>query len=162
MIEDNQGYSLAKPQETIVRVGIDPDLTASGVAVMTNGVITSLHTMPFFELMDYIDLNRNAGVIYSLENVNINKPLFGKWSKEPHKVQLKIAQDIGKCKAAAILIQEKLEQVGAVYELVTPLKGIAKKCKTDAKLFNRLTGWEGQSNPDKRDAAMLLFRYLHK
>ena len=154
-------YTMADiSQERILHIGIDPDLTASGVAMVQDGELTYLQSLTFFQLITLIECFPKA--IYSMENVMINKPLFGKYDKLPLKVKLKIAQDVGKCKAAAILIQQKLEIVGCVYELITPLKGTAKKCKTDAKLFNRLTGWEGQSNPDKRDAAMLLYRYLDK
>jgi len=40
-----------------------------------------------------------------------------------------------------------------------PLRGSVKKAKNDAKLFNKITGWEGKSNQDKRDAALLAMSY---
>ena len=153
-------YQMANTRKIQYRVGIDPDLTASGVAVMCNGVITELHTMPFFELMDFIQHHKTA--IFSLENVNANKSLYAKHDGKPALVKMRIAQNVGMCKAIGTLIQQKLEREKCIYELVTPLKGTAKKAKTDAKLFNKLTGWEGRSNADNRDAAMLLFRYMNK
>ena len=154
-------FKMAQPQDVIVRCGLDPGLRGTGVALMCDGKLYQLASMKFHDLMNFIKTHK--GVIYSLEDVSANKPLFIKpGTEDREKVLLKRAQDVGKCKAVGILIAEKLEAVGAKFELVRPLKGMAKKCKTDKQLFNRLTGWEGQSNKDSRDAAMLLFRYIKK
>ena len=153
-------YTMATPQDTILRIGVDPDLTGSGVAVMVNGEITSLHTMPFFDLLDFIDNHQQA--IFSVENVNANKALYATHNGKGARVREKIAQNVGQVKAVGRLIAEYLDRNKCVYELVTPLKGLPKQAKTDATLFNKLTGWEGRSNADNRDAAMLLFRYMNK
>ncbi len=153
-------YRMAQPTDSPVYCGIDPDLKKSGVAIVKDGQLRELISIPFHQLMMWIECHPEY--IYALENVNINKSLYAKHSKKPESVKLRIAQNVGQCKAVATLIQEKFDQLELVYELVTPLKGRLKECKTNTKLFKQLTGWQRQSNPDNRDAAMLLFRYMKK
>ena len=43
------------------------------------------------------------------------------------------------------------------FQTVTPLKN--NWWADDGKKFKQVTGWEGQTNPEKRDAAMLVFGY---
>jgi hypothetical protein len=66
-------------------------------------------------------------------------------------------------KGVARVLVECLESMGADVVQVKPLRGPIKKAKTDRVYFNRVTGWAGSSNEDKRDAALLaLFGVLKR
>lgn len=140
----------------MLKIGIDPDLQKSGVATVRNGRIVELYAMPFFTLISFINENM-ADAQFVIEDVNFHKPTFHRPGASKHEM-LKIAQDVGKVKAVGMLLADYLKDSGANFRLVKPLKGTVKKAKNGkgaAEFFNRLTGWEGQSNEDKRDAALL-------
>lgn len=139
-------------------IGIDPDLTASGVAVVVDGKLVELHALPFFDLRLFIDAEHATGSRFVLEDVEHNKPLFDKNVTSSGSVQKKkqrITQNVGQVKGVARVIAEHLARTGTDHIKVKPLAGTAKQAKKDAAFFNRLTGWTGTSNEDKRDAAML-------
>jgi len=144
---------------SVLRIGIDPDLQASGIAIMEDGKLTDLTNLSFHQLMTFIECHPQA--IYSVEDVEALKPTFQR-KKVTQAGMLKIAQNVGQVKAVGRLIVLKLEDLGLVHELIKPLRGQVKKAKTDAKFFNQLTGWDSRSNADNRDAALLLLRYLKK
>lgn len=138
-------------------IGIDPDLEASGVAVVRNGQIKTLTTMDFFDLQELIQLHNEANhdVIFAVENVELNKALYAKHNGKKHRVRERIGQNIGQVKGVARLIEQYLVRLNCRYVMVAPLKGRFKKAKEDREYFNRLTGWQRSSNADKRDAALI-------
>lgn len=140
-------------------IGIDPDLDKSGVAVVVNGQLQQLHGMCFFDLIKYIDEHADDA-FFVLEDVEASKPTYGRALNERNRskreaIMKKIAQDVGKVKATGRFIRQYLEGCGARFVAIPPLRGNAKKAKKDAEFFNKITGWTGKSNEDKRDAAML-------
>ena len=138
-------------------IGIDPDLDASGVAIVRNGQIESLQTMNFFDLLDFIHITNSSSskVVFAVENVELNKSLYAKHNSKNQRVRERIGQNVGQVKAVARLIEQYLIRIDAAYTMVAPLKGRFKKAKEDKEYFNRLTGWTGNSNADKRDAALI-------
>ena len=132
-------------------IGIDPDLVKNGIAHVVNGQLEKLEALPFSQLQNLILNNRNA--VYVVEDVEFNKPVFNRDLSV--KKNLAVAQDVGRVKGVARLIVEFLQESDARYVMKAPLKGHLKKAKGDAKYFNRLTGWSGRSNADKRDAALM-------
>lgn len=140
-------------------VGIDPDLRKNGVAVMEDGVYVSLGALGIVELVNMF--RKHAGdpeTVFILEDVNVHRPTFTRHGQNEKKMQ-KISQNVGMVKAIAEVLVEFLSHYGCRFELRAPLKGFAKQAKNDAKLFTRLTGWEGRTNSDVRDAAMLIYRH---
>lgn len=138
-------------------IGIDPDLVRSGVAVVDDGEIAELLSLEFFTLVErfIMPLANNEEVLFIVEDVEANKPVFDR-PKENRKKMLKIAQNVGQCKAVGRLIIQALEHYGCNYKKVKPIRGdVKRKAKEDAKYFNKFTGWTGGSNEDKRDAALL-------
>ncbi len=138
-------------------IGIDPDLEASGVAIVRNGQIESLQNMDFFDLQEFIQLQKEVepDVIFAVEDVELNKALYAKHNGQKAKVREKIGQNVGQAKGVTRLIEQYLIRLNCRYVMVAPLKGRFKKAKKDSEYFNRLTGWTGRSNADKRDAAMI-------
>jgi hypothetical protein len=161
-----------------MKIGIDPDLTKSGVAVVVNGKIIFIKSMGFSELIAYVVglTHEQAVVTVFLEDVDNKKPVFPKRLKQSNKgqnpllqfvghapsqcgsaakVNMSIAEDLGKVKATARLIKEVLEDNGVTVKLVKPLRGPIKAAKKNSAYFNKITGWTGRSNEDSRDAALI-------
>lgn len=137
-------------------IGIDPDFVKNGVAVVQGEKILSLESLCFVELIEYIKTTCAKDAVIKLENPSAIKPLFGAKAKNKRSIREKICQDVGKCKATGSLIQQVLESQGYKVKLVKPLKGpVKRQAKNDAVYFNKLTGWKGRSNEDKRDAALV-------
>ncbi len=142
---------------TSMVIGIDPDLEKSGVATVINGKLTTLDAMPFFELTEFI-LEHKHSAHFIVEDVECDKATYHRPGTSQAGMR-KIAQNVGQVKAIGRLLGVYLNGCGAQFTLVRPLKGSIKKAKKDAKLFNRITGWKGTSNEDKRDAALLALSY---
>lgn len=147
-------------------VGIDPDLIASGVAVITERrVIADLTKVKLSGLVDYMRqqaANADGQILIKMEDPNLLKPTFPRvlnrklTPSQKAATMRKISQDVGKVKAAATLIMELLKDAGFKVVPCRPLVGGHKaRCKKDAAYFNQLTGWAGRSNEDNRDAALI-------
>lgn len=140
-------------------VGIDPDLKKNGVAIMEGGKYTALASMPFPELLNLIaESERDEKVLFVIEDVNAHKPVFSR-GKINAKTRETIAQRVGMVKGVGSVIVELLDFCECHYMLTKPLKGTLKQCKTKPELFKKLTGWQGRSNADTRDAAALIYKY---
>ncbi|WP_067517871.1 hypothetical protein [Endozoicomonas ascidiicola] len=135
-------------------IGIDPDLEASGVALVKNGQLVDMETLNFFDLQDFITHYKDEAV-FAVENVEQNKSLYAHHNGKNQRVRERIGQNVGQVKAVARLIEQFLTRLDAPFVMVTPLKGRFKQAKKDKDYFNRLTGWTGSSNADKRDAALI-------
>ena len=138
-------------------IGIDPDLEKSGVATVIDGKLTTLDTMGFFELTDFI-LEHKHVAHFIVEDVEHSKATYHRPGKGRAEM-LKIAQNVGQVKAIGRLLGVFLNGCDAQFTLIKPLKGRVKKAKKDAEFFNKITGWAGRSNQDKRDAALLALSY---
>lgn len=148
----------------MIHIGIDPDMRKPGVAIIQDGVYTSIQSITNVELFALIEKHRGlASVMWHVEDVNAVSPTYyrarhGAVSKQA--VQDNISQKVGMVKALGTVIIDVLEYYACNYELVKPLRGSFKKAKHEAELFKKLTGWEGRTNQDSRDAAMLIFRFM--
>ncbi len=144
----------------IVTIGIDPDLTASGVSVVDGKRILQLKSLRINDLVPFV-AGLNEAVI-KMEDPNRLRPTFPRklnpklTAGQRTAIMRKISQDVGKVKAAATLIHELLTGAGFKVIMVTPLKGpLKRQAKDDAAYFNKVTGWTGRSNQDQRDAALI-------
>lgn len=138
-------------------VGIDPDLVKSGVALVREGEILSLQALSFPQLLKFaadVDL-AVPKPLFVVEDVEIDKTTYRR-AKTNARTHAAIAQKVGQVKGVARVLVECLNDMGADVLQVKPLQGPAKRqAKGDADYFNRITGWEGRSNQDTRDAALL-------
>lgn len=137
-------------------IGIDPDLVKNGVAIVENGKLMDLSAKSMVELIKFIAVvhKREPKLTVALEDVEANKPVFNRKGVNA-AAKLKIAQNVGQVKATARHIKAFLDDMGVNVVMVKPLKGTVKAAKTNAVVFNNLTGWKGTSSEDKRDAALL-------
>lgn len=141
-------------------IGIDPDSKKSGIGIVQDGRLVDLKTMNFFDLQEWIIEQNQAGAHFAVEDVQANKATYARniqrGSRQKEQAQMNcISQKVGRVKHSAELIVMWLDRIGASYTLVKPLGGTAKAAKRKADLFKKLTGWDGRSNEDTRDAAML-------
>lgn len=161
----------------MIRIGIDPDLTKSGVATVVDGKIQLLKSMSFSELIEFVVCSAaSSPCTVLLEDVDNKKPVFASKLKRTakgqnpllayvghapsqggseFKINMSKAEDLGKVKATARLIKEVLEGNGITVTLVKPLRGPVKQAKDSSVYFNKITGWTGRSNADTRDAALI-------
>lgn len=143
-------------------VGIDPDLTASGVALAKDGQLISLLSEPFPRLLKRAQELVDSKALFIVENVEHDKTTYrrGKTNASQHA---RIAQNVGQVKGVARVLVECLLDMGADVRQVKPLTGpVKRRAKGDAQYFNQITGWRGKSNQDKRDAGLLALYGVRK
>lgn len=160
----------------MLRIGIDPDIDKSGIAIMQDGKLIKLFNANFLDLFElikngFVDYNlridyqkyfmTQEAIIY-VEDVELIKTVWDRKKKMSNAAKMKLAQNVGMVKAVGRLIGQKLEGLHRPYKLIPPLKGYLKCGKDDTAFFNNLMGWSGRSNADNRDAALLLYPYLKK
>ena len=146
-------------------VGIDPDNDKSGVAVwdkLENKFIL-ITSIEFWSLVKFLEIGYHKFIKIDDWNVcNINVVIEAGWLNKKsnfHKAQgpavpEKIAKNVGMNQQIGKLFVSYCERTGLKHEIVKPIG-----TKTfDAKLFKQLTKWEGQTNQDSRDAALLVFK----
>ncbi len=142
-------------------IGIDPDMIASGVAVIAEkDEILELSKKSIIDIVVYVkQWSQNNIVTVKIEDPNLISPTFPRIIKDARSLQAvrdKISQDVGRVKASATLIIQVLEHAGIKVQRVKPIKGPVKKlCKNDSAYFNRVFKWNGRSNEDSRDAAII-------
>jgi len=135
-------------------IGIDPDAKKSGVAYIDkDGEIIDMESLG---IADIVAMTRAFGgrVVFAIEDVNKHGTIYKHNRKGSQGVQARIAQNVGMVKAAGSMIAELIEDATGRPPIMAPL-GIGKQVKRSAKLFNELTGWQGKSNEDTRDAACI-------
>jgi hypothetical protein len=136
-------------------IGIDPDSRKSGVAFYCNGKIIKLFTIEFFDLCRCLRAaNDNDLKMVYLEAGWLNKNNMHKTPPQASKAMCaKIGMNIGMNFQTGKLLAEYMDRNEIPYTLVRPTSS-----KVDAKLFKKITGWDGgRTNPEKRDAAMLVW-----
>lgn len=140
-------------------IAIDPDTDKSGIATVVSGKLLSLDTMDFFEILDAAKVWKEKGVLVLLEHVDNSRGMYARKGAKNAGIKASIAQKVGRVKHAAGQITQVLERAGVEFLLVPPLvlpeKKRAKKGTGAAEFFNALTGWQGRTSEDKRDAALI-------
>ena len=137
-------------------IGIDPDVSKSGVAVAVKGKLESLSVMTFVELCNFLSI-QPPGTQVCIENVEHDMAVYYRKGNN-NRQMLTVAQNVGMVKATMRHIVAVAESFNLKVELVKPLgktSELARRAKADAGFFNQVTGWKGRTNPDMRDAGMI-------
>jgi hypothetical protein len=139
-----------------VVIGVDPDSTAFGVAEYWNGVLVELKMLVLVDLINSANSKRGDGhsVVFSIEDVMANKFVYARNQKASKAAQSKVAMHIGRCQQSQVELVRMLDHYKIPYVLHKPQKG---NWSDKRELFERITGWEKQSNPDTRAAAYFGF-----
>lgn len=130
-------------------IGIDPDIVKSGYAVYDKSDKSlQIYNKTFPEILeDFAAWNCPIHVVIEA-GWHIKK---SNWHKaQGNYVREKIAKNVGENHAVGKLLAEYCQYNNISYELVKP------KGKVNSKYFEKLTGIK-RSNPETRDAAMLVF-----
>lgn len=133
-------------------IGIDPDMRMCGVCDMIKGEkcsLVNLFSAETYKLIEDVEI-LVKDYVFAVENVNAIKTIYAKNRKGGQAVQSRIAQNVGMVKAAGTILIDYIEHHGGKVILVPP--GIGKQTKRNAKLFAELTGYQGRTNEDTRDA----------
>ena len=126
---------------------IDPDLHKSGICTLNEKCeIQQITTMSIVELIEQVQ--EFPDDIYVIEDVNKIKAMY---ARGENTANTKIAQNVGMVKGAATIITSIVTAYAKKPPALAPV-GIGKQVKKDAKLFNKLSGWNGKTNEDMRDA----------
>lgn len=136
-------------------VGIDPDLVKSGVAITRAGGLVHLDALSFPDLLEFVRELLPEQPLIIVEEVEADKTTYHRPGTNVRQ-HGRIAQNVGQVKGVKRVLVECLQSMGVDVVLVKPLNGpVKKRAKGDAEYFNKVTGWTGRTNEDKRDAAML-------
>lgn len=151
-----------------ILIGVDPDVTASGIAVV-NG-----DTGKIVELLNLCE----AGYLKFLKTYasQINKVIFSAgWLNRKTNFHRKLAYQDKITQSELGTSEKQAKDVGRNHQIGIALmrlthvffgfpiiQSMPKGAKKDAKTFNRYTGWVGSSNQDQRDAGMVVYGELAK
>lgn len=133
-------------------IGIDPDLEKSGVAVLKDGSLR-LNNMRFYDLTKYLEVNKDQikKVVIEAGWMNKKSNLHSRIGQSKRAGE-RIAKNVGENHATGKLLVEMAESLGLAVVLVRPTK-----TKKNSEEFNHITGWQGRTNQEQRDAGMLIW-----
>lgn len=130
-------------------VGIDPDLSKSGVAVNTNGKI-EYTTMEFYDLTEWLEKEASAIKCVYLEAGWLNKSIHH--FAQNKKIAGNIGAKVGANHTIGQLIHKYLERKKIKCVLVRPTTS-----KFKAEQFKKFTKIETRTNQEERDAVLLIW-----
>ena len=133
-------------------IGIDPDLTKSGIACLhcdTKRIEYS--TLNFVDTLKFIRMNQPI-----IERVYVEAGWFNKKSSYHSSPNMstaaRIGKNVGENHATGKLLAQAIEAENIKVILVRPTKK-----KLNAEQFKALTGIQTRTNQEHRDAVMLIF-----
>jgi len=165
-----------------ILIGIDPDVDKAGVAYIGTNKEMQLNNMTFFELFDYLAYGKKVSERNIITaSIHIKVYIEAGWLNKTNWHVSKLVKDEIKNifsskgfnlqalhKLIAIVAQigartganhetgrkiaEMCEYLKIDYELVRPTQS-----KVDAVYFKQLTKYQGRTNQEQRDAAMLIW-----
>ncbi|MFW6525924.1 hypothetical protein [Acinetobacter baumannii] len=138
-------------KEAQIIIGIDPDLEKSGVAILGNDLQLKNLTFP-----ETVELFRNEQdsikkVVIEAGWLNKKSNFHGAYGQSKSKGEA-IARNVGENHAVGKKLAEMAQALGIAVLLVKPTKS-----KLNADEFNKITGWQGRTNQEQRDAGMLIW-----
>lgn len=144
-------------KKDFIRIGIDPDIDKSGVAMLVRSPfgkpkIMALDTMTFFKLTQFIKSNNsgaitcNDDIVVCIEAGWLNK-VSNYHSAINKQVAGRIGKNVGENHAVGKLIELFCKENNIPYKLIKPCSS-----KWDADLFKKITGYVGRTNSEMRDA----------
>lgn len=136
-----------------ILIGIDPDVTKSGVAYL-NGSQLILQNLGFFELYEYF---KNLKEIHEHLTIYVECGFLNKsnWHKKAGKsaaLNAKVGERTGANFETAKKICEMCEYLNINFHKIKPTNS-----KITNDYFKTLTGYKGVTNQEQRDAFMLIY-----
>lgn len=138
-------------------IGIDPDVDKSGFAVWNKPAqkFESIEALGLAEIMSFFQVMKISIEIVVIEAGYMNKGNRHTFKGQSVAAAAKTGENVGRNHQRGMDIVEILEWMRIPYRLQKPIT--PNKWKDDAAYFKTITGWHGKTNPEKRDAAMLVY-----
>jgi len=138
-------------------IGIDPDVDKSGFAVWNKPAqkFESIEALGLAEIMSFFQVMKISIEIVVIEAGYMNKGNRHTFKGQTVAAAAKTGENVGRNHQRGMDIVEILEWMRIPYRLQKPIT--PNKWKDDAAYFKTITGWHGKTNPEKRDAAMLVY-----
>ena len=136
-------------------IGIDPDVDKSGFATWDGKQLLSVSAMSLAEILTELTTEKENIIAVHVEAGWLNKSnwhLHGAMTKQK---AAQIGNSAGRNHQRGIDIVEICEWLGIPCRLIQPTT--KNSWKNNADLFKKMTGWKGRTNPESRDAAMLVY-----
>lgn len=132
-------------------IGIDPDLVKSGVAILGDSL--ELKTLTFVETVDLFRTQQEVikKVVIEAGWLNSKSNMHGRIGQRK-TVGERIAKNVGENHATGKLLVEMARSFDLNVVEVRPTR-----TKKNAEEFRRITGYVGRTNPEVRDAGMLIW-----
>ena len=137
-------------------IAIDPDCRKSGVCKMHGDKIIDATNLTLIELFRYFSTQHKSTKIL-IENVESDAATYIRKGQNSKQMS-KIAQNVGAVKQRYRDICAFADHFGFKVYPITPLAKRSKHialAKKDAEYFKKITGYQGRTNEDLRDAIML-------
>jgi len=138
-------------------IGVDPDCKKSGVAVYNNGKLIAIENLT---ILDFIELCKNLSdkeaTTFVIEDGNMISGLYSRNKFGNKAVQNKISERVGANKQRATDLIEIVKHYNIKLIRQKPRKGNSADKKP---MFEKVTGWKKQSNPETRSAAFFGYFY---
>ncbi|TPU61303.1 hypothetical protein [Acinetobacter baumannii] len=138
-------------KEAQIIIGIDPDLEKSGVAILGNDL--QLKNLTFPETVELFRNEQDSIKKVVIEAGWLNKKAnFRNGANKSLAVNEQISKRVGENHATGKLLVQMAKHMGLAVIEVKPTK-----TKVNSDEFNRITGWQGRTNQEQRDAGMLIW-----
>ena len=137
-------------------IGIDPDVTKSGFAVWHKPLqrFSSIETLSLSEMLDKLHSLRDNIALVVVEAGFLNRGNRHTFKGQSVAAAAKTGENVGRNHQRGMDIVEILEWMRIPYRLQKP--STKNSWKDREATFQKITGVKG-GNPEKRDAAMLVF-----
>lgn len=133
-------------------IGIDPDLEKSGVAVLGQSHF-ELKNLNFAEVVELFKAEQDLIKKVVIEAGWLNKKAnFRSGANKSIAVNEQISRRVGENHATGKLLVQMAKHMGLAVIGVKPTKA-----KINSEDFKRITGWQGRTNQEQRDAGMLIW-----
>jgi len=151
--------------QATLSIGIDPDTVKSGVAVWNGKEFIDLMALDFWSTIQWLLDNRQNIRLVKVEGGWLNESNWhltyrnaktGKIETAGPEKAASMGVDLGRNQQTGLLLVEFLEKFNFPFQVVRPLSN-NWWAEDKQRKFNKITGWTKRSNPEKRDAAMLVF-----
>ena len=138
-------------------IGIDPDVDKSGFVIWDKEkkALLDVDSATLPEMMTRLLRMKGRIALVIVEAGYLNKGNRHTFKGQTVAAAAKTGENVGRNHQRGMDIVEILEWMRIPYRLQKPIT--PNKWKDDAAYFKTITGWHGKTNPEKRDAAMLVY-----
>ena len=138
-------------------IGIDPDVDKSGFVIWDKEkkALLDVDSATLPEMMTRLLRMKGRIALVIVEAGYLNKGNRHTFKGQSVAAAAKTGENVGRNHQRGMDIVEILEWMRIPYRLQKPIT--PNKWKDDAAYFKTITGWHGKTNPEKRDAAMLVY-----